>query len=316
MFIKFWGVRGSIPHSISSVAWVDHIEKIMKDFFKSGFQNSDDVTAYLKSKTVLEVGGFGTATTCVQVSQGPQSIIIDGGSGIKSMSDEWIKQPTAGAPTEFHILLTHFHFDHVMGLPFFLPHFKTGCRIHYYSPHSEMESIVRSLFQKPMFPVEFSTIGADVQFHKIEAYKPSIINGFTVTAYKTDHPDLNYGYKIQSNGKTYAHAVDNEGLRRTPTELGVDAGLYDGADLLYYDAQYDEEGMLEKKGWGHGTSVRGFEVCSHFNIKQILLAHHDPAFSIEDSLRQKKKTEQVYQDKFTQLNLNWDYAYEGLSLEI
>lgn len=316
MLVKFWGVRGSIPHSISSVAWVSHIEKIMKDFLTSGFKNADEVSHYLKSKTVLEIGGFGTATTCVQLSQGSEAIIIDGGSGIKSLSDEWVKRSADRAESDFHILLTHFHFDHIMGLPFFLPHFKKGCRIHYYSPHPEMESVVRSLFQKPMFPVEFSSIGADVQFHLIKAYEPVTINGFMATAYKTDHPDLNYGYKIQRAGKTYAHAVDNEGLRRTKSELGLDAGLYEGADLLYFDAQYDEAGILEKKGWGHGTGNRGFEVCAHFNIQQVLLAHHDPAFSIEDSLRQKKKTEKVYQDKFGHLNLKWDYAYEGLTLEL
>lgn len=316
MLIKFWGVRGSIPHSISSIAWVDHIEKIMKDFFANGFKSADEIAMYLKSKTVHEVGGFGTATTCVQLTHGVESIIIDGGSGIKSISDEWIKNSANSSVTEFHICLTHFHFDHVMGLPFFLPHFKKGCRIHYYSPHPEMETVVKSLFQKPMFPVEFSAIGADVQFHQISAYEPVRINGFTVTAYKTDHPDLNYGYKVERDGKAYGHAVDNEGLRRTPAELGPDAGLYEGIDLLYFDAQYDEDDMAGKKGWGHGSSHRGFEVCSRFGVQQILLAHHDPAFSIEDSLRQKKKTEQIYQEEFSHLKIKWDYAYEGLTLNL
>ena len=310
MQLKFWGVRGSIPHSLDTIGWVTHFEKLMNNFFQSGFKSQADIATYLNSKQPAEIGGFGVSTTCVQVSDGSQSLIIDGGSGIKALAD------FSSADPEYHILISHFHLDHIIGLPFFLPHYKTGCKINYYSAHEDTEHVIKSLFQKPMFPVSFGSLQADIKFHQLKVYKKNDVNGFKVTPYKTDHPDLCFGFKIEKNNKTYAHAVDNEGVRLTEEQLGLDAGLYKGVDLLYFDAQYTEENIESKKGWGHGTSGRGFEVCSRFGIKQIFLAHHDPAYSIEDSLRQQKKTAELYQAKYAQLNLKWQYAYDGLVVNV
>ncbi|MGZ3692432.1 MAG: MBL fold metallo-hydrolase [Pseudobdellovibrio sp.] len=312
MRIKTWGVRGSIPHSLDPTNWARHFEKIMKDFFEKGFNKAGDIEKYLQSKPVTEIGGFGVSTTCVEVTDGESSLIIDGGSGIKAISDSLGDNH---AP-EFHILISHFHFDHLLGLPFFLPHFKSGCRINYYSVQSETESVIKSLFQKPLFPVSFGNLNSEISFHRLQLHKKNSINGFEVTPYRTDHPDACYGFKIEKNNKAYAHAVDNEAVRLTEAGLGPDAGLYKNVNLVYFDSQYDEDNIEGKKGWGHGTSHRGFEICSNFGIKQILFAHHDPAFSIEDSLNQKKKTAQIYQEKYSHLKLRWDMAYDGMVIEL
>ncbi len=312
MRIKTWGVRGSIPHSLDTLGWAQHIEKVMNDFFAQGFNSAQDIQKYMQSRPLSEIGGFGVSTTCVEVSTSEKSLIIDGGSGIKAISDSL----GSNSPKEFHILISHFHFDHLIGLPFFLPHFKAGCKINYYSVQPETESIIKSLFQKPLFPVSFGSLNSEVVFHQLQPYKKNSVNGFEVTPYKTDHPDACYGFKIEKNNKVYAHAVDNEAIRLTEASLGVDAGLYQNVNLVYFDSQYDEDNIVEKKGWGHGTSHRGFEICSNFGIKQILFAHHDPAFSIQDTLEQKKKTGQIYKDKYSHLNLKWDMAYDGMVVEL
>lgn len=312
MQVKFWGVRGSIPHSLDTDGWVAHIEEVIADFLRSGFSRIDQVSEYIRSHEKTRLGGYGTATTCVEVTDGDHSIIIDGGSGLKSKSD---RSDYRGSK-EFHILLTHFHFDHILGLPFFSPHFIPGYKINYYSVDPDAEKIIRGQFCKPTFPVSFENLQADISFHRLRAYENNEVNGFSVTPYQTDHPDTCYGFRIEKNGKVYAHAVDNEAVRITREQLGRDAGLYENADLLYFDSQYEEEDMSQKKGWGHGTSNRGFEICSIYRVKQILLAHHDPAFSIEDSHRQKKKAVETYQKQYSHLNLKWDFAYEGQVVEI
>lgn len=312
MNVKFWGVRGSIPHSLDTLSWGQHFEKIMHDFFKQGFSSASDIKKFVTQNKPADIGGYGTATTCVEIFDGEGSLIIDGGSGIKTISD---RQEYRGKK-EFHILISHFHFDHIMGLPFFTPHFLNGYKINYYSTHPETEQIIKSLFKRPTFPVAFEVLGAEIVFHKIEAHKKTNINGFDVTPYQMDHPDLCYGFRVEKNKKVYAHAVDNEGIRRSKSELGADAGLYEKADLVYFDAQYDESDMSLKKGWGHGTCDRGFEICANFDIQQILFAHHDPAYSIEDSRKQKIRAQEAYEKKFSNLTLNWDFAYEGQTISL
>lgn len=292
----------------------------MADFFKSGYSKSEQIAQFIKSKPPAEVGGFGTATTCVEISSGEKSIIIDGGSGIKAKSDQAQysnkNMNQKSASNEFHILISHFHFDHIMGLPFFIPHFLKGFKIHYYSVQQETEQIIRNLFKKPVFPVAFEGLGAEIYFHQLKPREKSMINGFQVTPFEMDHPDPCYGFRVEKDNKVYAHAVDNEAVRKTKTELGSDAGLYVSADLVYFDAQYEEEDMSTKKGWGHGTCDRGFEICANFALKQILFAHHDPAFSIADSWQQKNKAQTTYQKKYSHLNLTWDFAYEGQVVEL
>ncbi len=312
MNIKFWGVRGSIPHSLDTRGWITHFEKVMRNFFESGFSKPDQIAKFIESKHVTEIGGFGTATTCVEISQGAQSIIIDGGSGIKSKSD----LGDLAGQKEFHIIVSHFHLDHIMGLPFFTPHFIKGYTINYYSVHDETENVIKGLFKKPTFPVSYEKLQADIRFHKLLPHKKNQVNGFEVTPYLMDHPDLCFGFRVERDKKVYAHAVDNEAVRMSKSDLGIDSGLYENADLLYFDAQYDEDDMKLKKGWGHGTCDRGFQICANFGLKQVLFAHHDPAFSIEDSRRQKEKAAATYEKRFNNLNLNWDFAFEGQVVEL
>lgn len=314
MNIKFWGVRGSLPYSYDTHGWARHSENVLRSFFSQGYRQVEQIEQFLHQQHVTSLGGFGSATTCVEVQSENRSLIIDGGSGIKSISDRLISDSGGGGV--YHILITHFHFDHIIGLPFFMPHFRKGCQVNYYSVQSETEQIIRGLFKKPSFPVTFESLSADIRFHTLSAQQPNQINGFTVTPYRTDHPDVCYGYRIEKDGKVYAHAVDNEGERLSRLALGADGGLYEKADLVFFDAQYEEEDMESKRGWGHGTCDRGFEICANFSVKQILFAHHEPSFTIEDTWKQKKKADKSFRDKYPDSELIWDFAYEGLKIKL
>ncbi len=319
MNIKFWGVRGSIPSSQSTAFWVQHFEKLMHQFFQEGYQSSADISDFINGKSLPCIGGFGTATTCVQVSDGAQFLIVDGGSGIKNLNDEWAKSGQLQEEKEFHILISHFHFDHIMGIPFFTPHFIKGKKIHYYSVQSETESVVKQLFAKPTFPVTFESLQAEVIFHTIRPYEKHLIQGFSVTAYKLDHPDPCFGFRIEKNKKVYAHAVDHESIRMSPQELGLDSQLFQNADVLYFDAQYEEPDMGLKKGWGHGTCRRGFQVSKNFNVQQILFAHHDPASDLQTLWNSKKNAEIVFKSQFAALkdsDFKWDFAFEGQTIQL
>lgn len=317
MQVKFWGVRGSLPQSNETLEWVYHFRGLMTQFFSEGYTKSVEIDQFISRKNPAEIGGYGSATTCVQVTDGAGHLMIDGGSGLKKYNDHLAQN--GFSETEHHILMTHFHFDHTMGIPYFIPHFLKGHKIHYYSPDVNCEKYVKALFQKPTFPVPFEQLSAEIIFHHIKPYEKYQIQDFTVQAFSTDHSDTCYGYKvISSKGKTYSHAVDNEAIRKSIDDLKLDAGLYQNTNLLYIDAQYSEEDMKDKKGWGHGTSQRAFEICRHFNIEQVLLGHHDP--SSDFSHMQKLSDEAVkYFENFPlpdKVKLKWTYAFDGMTIQL
>lgn len=305
-----------MPSSLTPQEWHKHFEELMALFFDQGFQKKSDIERFLQSHSPAAIGGFGTATTCVEIIQQNRSLIIDGGSGLRNLSDHLAKQNQFDPPSEYHFLMTHFHFDHILGLPFFSPHFCKGKKINYYIVQDDGERVIREMFKKPIFPVGFEHLEAQVVFHKIQPYKKIQINGFDVTPYLMDHPDPCYGFRVEQGGKVYAHAVDNEAIRTSKAQLGEDGGLFEKANLMFFDAQYDESDMAVKKGWGHGTCDRGFEIARHYGVQQILFAHHDPSFSIEDISVQKKKAEISFKKQYPDLKIRWDFAVEGQEIEI
>lgn len=314
MKIKFWGVRGSLPSSSSPTETKEQFALLMREFLDSGYKTSAEIEQFLNQKKLVDISGYGVATTCAQVEHDGQSLIIDGGSGIKYLSDAIAKNKFVHK--EFHILMTHFHFDHILGLPFFSPHFIPGCTIKYYCVQPECEQIVKDLFKKPIFPIKYEDLKANIQFIKLSPYEKRYINGFSVTPYLLDHPDPCYGFRIEAGGLTYGHAVDTEAVRTTREELGKDAGLYENLDLMYIDAQYTEEEMNHKKGWGHGTFERAFNLCGNFAIKQVYMAHYDPSHSISDIQNIKEKARSSFEKHPAQKTTVWDFAYETQEIEL
>jgi len=322
--LKFWGVRGSLPSTIVPSDWRLHIEGLMRGFFSSGLREASQITKYLDGISLPLVGGYGAATTCVEVSSPRSSVIIDGGSGIRSLSDSVMSGTKGRGKGHFHIYMTHFHLDHIMGLPFFSPHFVPGNTIHYYAVHSELEKMIRLIFSKPLFPVVFESLPAKVVFHTLEPRQPFQIDDMTLTPYKLDHPDPCWGVKIQCGQKTYAHCVDTEGTRVSREELAEDLGLYQGVDLMYFDAQYTFPELAEKANWGHSASQVGMEIAFRENIKKILFAHHDPGANIQQITDLKRQTKEYYDFKMEKASatgealpkVDWDFVYEGLEVAL
>ncbi len=320
--IKFWGVRGSLPSSPPPSVWAQHIEGVLKNFFTAGNHRADQVVPYIRGMEEPVVGGYGSATTCVELNYGNDQIIIDGGSGIRSISEGILKGTATRKKGPYHIFMTHFHWDHVIGLPFFVPHFIPGEEIHYYAVQPELESLIRGLFKKPYFPVPFEALQAKIHFHVLEPRKPIKVGEFKVTPYQLDHPDPCWGYKVEVAGKSYAHCVDTEGTRVTQEELGADLPLYQDIDLMYFDAQYTLPELAEKANWGHSAAQVGLEIAFREGIKRVLFAHHDPGARTDHVLELRRQTREYYEAvaKASAANnepipaVTWDFAHEGLEV--
>jgi phosphoribosyl 1,2-cyclic phosphodiesterase len=297
-------------------AWQDHLSRLMEEFLQAGFSKQEQIAPFLAKKGLAWVGGHGTSTTCIQVKSGTESLIIDGGSGLRNLGADLIHNQGSNR-SAYHILLTHFHWDHLMGIPFFWPLFSKDKTVHFYSVQSELAEAIRLLFRRPFFPVAFEQLQATIKFHIVEARKPFSVCGFDITAYLLDHPDPCYGFRISRGDKHYAHCVDTEGTRVSAEEIGADLPLYQNADLMYFDAQYTMPELAEKANWGHSAARIGLEIALREGIRQVVFGHHDPGADFQSMRSLETEARAYMQSALKGLSpLKWQFAYDGLEIQL
>jgi phosphoribosyl 1,2-cyclic phosphodiesterase len=322
--VNYWGVRGSLPASPPPHIWNDHIEKLFKEFFERGYSSANDISRFIKSKGVPEVGGFGSHTTCVEVTDGQSQIIIDGGSGLRNLGTQMLSGPSGQGKAEIHIFMTHFHWDHLLGVPFFPAHFIKGNIINYYAVQPDLQDRIKIKFSKPFFPVPFESLPATLKFHTLVPRKAVKIGDFSVVPYQLDHPDPCWGYRVTKAGKVYSHCVDTEGTRVSREAMGEDLPLYQGVDLMYFDAQYTLPELAEKSNWGHSAAQIGLDIAIREKVKEVVFTHHDPGADTNQVLQLQAETQEYFdhiigRSKANNVDLfqpKWCYAYEGLTVDV
>ena len=304
--------------------WSAHFEGLLRAFLAAGHRDAADIPKFIAGMDLTAVGGYGTSTTCVEVTQGHSQLIIDGGSGIRSLSENLMSQHYGRGRGPFHIYMTHFHWDHVIGLPFFTPHFLPNTPIHYYSVHPQLEECIRAIFRKPFFPVPYEALASKIHFHVVEPRKPFMVDDLKCTPYMLDHPDPCWGLKVEAAGKAYAHCVDTEGTRVSREDMGEDLPLYQNIDLMYFDAQYTFPELADKANWGHSAAQIGLDIAIRENIKRVLFAHHDPGASIDTIHEIQRQTVEYYDWRLNSAKENgdpwnpvdWGFAFEGQEVKL
>jgi phosphoribosyl 1,2-cyclic phosphodiesterase len=214
----------------------------------------------------------GGNTACVEVTAGDTRIIIDAGTGLRVLGDERMKL----GPRHSTILLSHLHWDHVAGLPFFTPIYVPGHRVEIASgPNGVMplDAAMRELFRAPFFPVDYATIQDQVSTRELRANDKFQIGDITITMAKLNHPDPVYGFRLEHGGQSIVYATDTEHFACVDPTLKK---LAAGADILIYDSQYTPEEYPSKVGWGHSTWLAGAELARAAGVPQLVLFHHDP----------------------------------------
>jgi phosphoribosyl 1,2-cyclic phosphodiesterase len=214
----------------------------------------------------------GGNTACLEVRAGETRIILDAGTGLRALGNERM----AAGMRDATILLSHLHWDHVAGLPFFTPIYVPGSRVEIASgPNGVMplEQAMRELFRAPFFPVGYDDLGGTVSTRELRASEHFEIGDITVTMARLNHPDPVYGFRLDHAGRSIVYATDTEHFACVDPTLRK---LASGADILIYDSQYTPDEYPARVGWGHSTWQAGVELARAAAVPQLVLFHHDP----------------------------------------
>ena len=261
----------------------------------------------------------GGDTSCVEIGDADNSVYVDMGSGFRSVGTQALER----GQKEFHIFLTHMHWDHVIGMPFFRPVFAPGNTLHIYHVHKDSPEFVKLNFNGVNFPILWDDLGSDIHFHQINPYETVKVGNISTTPFTLDHPGHSYGYRMESEGKSIVIGFDSEYIRMKPEELGKDLEYYQNLDLLIFDGQYSEDELKERKGWGHSTPTVGTELALREGIKNVAFTHHDP-WSDRKKLEEMHQTAEAYKSKHIKKHSHWSgtkgpnliYAYDHLRIDV
>lgn len=276
MIVKFWGMRGSIPTPISPTAIEEKIRKALRGAVGVDLTSHRAIERYIQRLPAEVRHTVGGNTACVEVRAGDQLLILDAGSGLRVLGYELVKTEFGNGEGVADFLISHTHWDHVQGLPFFGPGFIEGNRFTFHSPHAHLEEAFAKQQSEIYFPVPLSYQKADLQFRHIPDKTWTRIGDLQVYPMKMAHPGENYGYRIEYNGDSLVYATDSEyeNMGTESTQGFVD--FFRDADLLIFDAQYSLNDALDKAEWGHSSPVMGAELAYRAGVRRLALFHHDP----------------------------------------
>lgn len=323
--VKLWGIRGSLPTPYAPEQVEQKVAHLLEEFALLRDQEpSVSVEDFLEQRRPVEVGGYGGHTACVEVMTDQSNVIIDGGSGIRRLGEKLACGACGLGRGEVHILMTHFHWDHLIGLPFFVPIFIPGNKIHFYAVQDDLEAQIRNMFRKPNFPVPYEALGSEIQFHQLEPRKAVQFGDMNVTPYQLDHPDPCWGYRVEHKGKVFSYCVDTECRRVSQKDLGADLPLYQGVDLMVLDAQYTFSEAADKIDWGHASAPVGLDIAMREGVKKLLFVHHDPAASDIKIMAAEEQTRSYYESCLASMRrqndgineVDWEFAREGMLIEV
>jgi len=314
-----WGSCGSLPSPATSAVIHQKVKEAIWAAREQSFDSMDAVDAYLEGLPHSAHGTYRANTSCVQIEAGTaEYIFCDAGTGLRDFALSLNKN--TATPATYHIFVSHLHWDHIQGFPFFAPAYQAGNRIIFHGFHAGTEQAIRSQMEAPCFPVPFEAMQAEIEFDIHADRAAFTVGDVAISTIKQQHPGDSWGYCFEQNGKRIIYSSDSEHGSEARKQDYPFVDFFRNADVLIFDGQYTlEEASNEKRHWGHSDHITGVELAARAKVRQLVIFHHEPAYSdaeIEEIHRNALSYSEQYNQEICQSSRPYpqriELAYDGL----
>jgi phosphoribosyl 1,2-cyclic phosphodiesterase len=319
VLIRFWGTRGSLPAPLGTAGLRRKLVRALLGAAGRDLDSEAKVERYLDETVDFATSHtFGGNTSCVQIDVGgSESILCDLGTGAREFSLAALARHPAGTPQAFHVFLSHLHWDHIQGFPFFVPAYVPGNRIRIYGCHDGLEAAFRRQHGPPSFPVALGQLPSTVEFVQLVPGESYEIAGLRVRAKRQFHSGDSYAYRFERAGKVMVYSTDSEHKLDDATAVQGFVEFFRGADLVVFDAMYSlADAFSIKEDWGHSSNIVGVEICQMAGVRHLCLFHHEPAYDDEKLTALWRETQRLEELTRGEHPLRVTAAYDGLEIRL
>jgi phosphoribosyl 1,2-cyclic phosphodiesterase len=314
--ITFRGVRGSIPSPMMGEEIAQKLKKALEMAKPEDLSSLESIDNFVQSLPDHLKGCYGGNTSCIQVELGGQNIIFDAGSGLRVLGNEMMQAEFGEGEGVAHIFLSHTHWDHINGIPFFSPFYVKGNKFFLYSLHKDFKRRLVGQQNFEYFPVAFHKQGADIEFVDLNDISQHEICDSVITWREMEHPGKSYSFKLDYKGKSIIYATDVEYKNLSKESLSPIVEFFKDADLLIFDSQYTFVEGVEKEDWGHSSTFIGVDLALEAGVKQIAFFHHEPTYDDFKLVSIFEKTRKYLNTIAPNSSLDMFLAREGLAINM
>jgi phosphoribosyl 1,2-cyclic phosphodiesterase len=320
MLVRFWGTRGSLPVAPTADAIRHKIASALVAASGRKFNDEGEAEDFVVNELSFAAGRtYGGATPCVELEAGNDSYFIcDMGSGLRHFGLDSLRRNMAGHPKTYNFFLSHLHWDHIMGFPFFVPAFDSEAVIRIHAGHPDAEQALRRQQEEISFPVPFDWLRATFEFVTLTPGQMHEVDGVMVETKLQHHSHGSYGYRFTcSDGSTVIYSTDSEHKLEKMSAEAAFIQFFDDADLVICDTMYSlADSVSMKEDWGHSSNIVAVDLCHEAKAKMLALFHHEPTYGDEDIERMHQET-----IRYEELTRDGDplrviCAYDGLEVRV
>ncbi len=277
--VTFYGVRGSLPSPMVGKDVREKVLNVLEQVRPENLKDANAREAFVDSLPEHLKSCYGGNSSCVYLFVGGYHLIFDGGSGLRVLGNHLLEQEFGKGEGEAHLFLSHTHWDHIMGIPFFVPFYRKGNRFKIYGSHPRLKERLIGQQNFDYFPVPFDIYLADIDIVSLADEKECVLGDVRVTWHEMNHPGQCFSYRVEYQGKSFIYATDSEYKDVVDEGLKPTLEFFKDADLLVFDSQYTFIEGVEKEDWGHSSTFIGVDIALAAKIKKIAFYHHEPTYS-------------------------------------